>query len=261
MHILTVCSGVALFNIMNLQKWCGAGGANMESFYHSVYGITPYVPPSNLVPVVAQNATVDIATFASTNAVFSHAVFTSLILMSVTSGLNQDTVVENKTTAFVPDRTSFYEGKGEPGPEVPNILPTVVPALANSAPASPKDAVFVSTTSSSHAYQPSRDGAVTWPKTFPTTRRKMTMPPSTIRPQRKQTYPPLIWFYEYFTTATTITRTMTKRMPTTSTAGYVPFNIPRQEIILKKETVTIENKESTERNEKIVSKADLLAVQ
>jgi hypothetical protein len=60
----------------------------MDSFYHSVYGITPYVPPNNLVPVVGENATFNTATSVSSNAVFSQAVFTSLILMSVTSGLN-----------------------------------------------------------------------------------------------------------------------------------------------------------------------------
>ena len=73
----------------------------MDSFYHSVYGITPYVPPNNLAPVVDQNATVSIATSASSNAVFSQAIFTSLILMSVTSGLNQETAVENITASAV----------------------------------------------------------------------------------------------------------------------------------------------------------------
>jgi hypothetical protein len=47
-------------------------------------------------------------------------------------------------------------------------------------------------------------------------------------------------------------------MPTTSTVRYVPFNIPRQELALKKETATIEKEKSTEKNEKIVS--DLLAM-
>jgi hypothetical protein len=228
----------------------------MDSFYHSVYGITPYVPPNNLAPVVDQNATVSIATSASSNAVFSQAVFTSLILMSVTSGLNQGAAVENKTTAVVPDRTSFYEEKRNPGPAVPDILPTGAPAIARSV----KDVVFVPTTSSKRVYRSSRDRAVTWPKTTPSARKKVTVPPSTVRPQQKPTYPPWIRSYEYFTTATTTTTTtVTKKMPTTSTVRYVPFNIPRQEIALKKETATIEKEKFTDKN-KVVSEMDLLAM-
>jgi hypothetical protein len=41
---------------------------------------------------------------------------------------------------------------------------------------------------------------------------------------------------------------------------FVSFNIPRQEIALKKETTTIEKEKSAERNEKIVSGTDLLAM-
>jgi hypothetical protein len=192
----------------------------MDSFYHSVYGITPYVPPTNFAPVVGQNATVSIATSASSNAVFSQAVFTSLILRSVTSGFSQENAVENKTASFVPDRTSFYEEKRNPGPEVPDILTTGVPAIARS----DNDLVPLPTTSPNRVYRPSRDRAVTWPRTTPSARRKVPIPPSTVRPQRKPTYPPWIRSYEYFTCATTTTTTMvTKKMPTTSTARYVRF--------------------------------------
>ncbi len=82
-----------------------------ESFYHSVYGITPYVPPNNLAPVVAQNTTVGVSTSASANAVFSHAVFTSLILMSVTSGLNQDTVLRTRLLPLCLTVLVFMKGK------------------------------------------------------------------------------------------------------------------------------------------------------
>ncbi len=74
----------------------------MESFYNSVYGITPYVPPNNLAPV---------STSASANAVFSHAVFTSLILMSVTSGLNQDTVLRTRLLPLCLIVLVFMKGK------------------------------------------------------------------------------------------------------------------------------------------------------
>jgi hypothetical protein len=227
----------------------------MDSFYHSVYGITPYVPPNNLAPVVGQNATVNMATSASSNAVFSQAVFTSLILMSVTSGLNQETAVENITASAVPVRSNLYEENRNPGPEVPGILPTDVPAIARSM----KDVVPGPTTSSNRVYRPSRDRAVTWPKTTSSARRKVPVSPSTVRPQKRPTYPPWIRSYEYFTTATTTT-TVTKKMPTTSTVRYVPFNIPRQEIALKKETATIEKEKFTDKNDKVVSETDLLAM-
>jgi hypothetical protein len=227
----------------------------MDSFYHSVYGITPYVPPNNLVPVVDQNATVNIATSASSNAVFSQAIFTSLILMSVTSGLNQEIAVENQTASAVPDRSSFYEENRNSGLEVPGILPTDAPAIARSM----KGVASVPTTSPNRVYRPSKERTVAWPKTTSPARRKVPVPPSTVRPQKRPTYPPWIRSYEYFTTATTTTTTtVTKKMPTTSTVRYVPFNIPRQEIVLKKETATIEKEKSTEKNEKIVS--DLLAM-
>jgi hypothetical protein len=222
----------------------------MDSFYHSVYGITPYVPPNNLAPVVDQNATVSIATSASSNAVFSQAIFTSLILMSVTSGLNQETAVENVTAPAVPDRSSFYEENRNSGPEVPVILPTDVPAIARSM----KGVASVPTTSPNRVYRPSKERTVAWLRTTPATRRKVPIPPSTVRPQKKPTYPPWIRSYEYFTTATTTTTTtVTKKMPTTSTVRYVPFNIPRQEIALKKETATIEKEKFTDKNDKIVS--------
>jgi hypothetical protein len=53
-------------------------------------------------------------------------------------------------------------------------------------------------------------------------------------------------------------------MPTTSTVRYVPFNIPRQEIALKRETATIEKEKFTDKNDKVlsgtdVSETDLLA--
>jgi hypothetical protein len=229
----------------------------MDSFYHSVYGITPYVPPNNLAPVVDQNATVSIATAASSNAVFSQAIFTSLILMSVTSGLNQETAVENKTASAVSDRTSLYEEKRNPGPEVPDILPTGVPAIARSM----KDVVPEPTTSFNRVFRPSKERTVAWLRTTPSARRKVLIPPSTVRPQKKPTYPPWIRSYEYFTTATTTTTTtVTKKMPTTSTVRYVPFNIPRQEIALKKETATIEKEKFTDKNDKGVSETDLLAM-
>jgi hypothetical protein len=49
-------------------------------------------------------------------------------------------------------------------------------------------------------------------------------------------------------------------MPTTSTSRYVPFNIPRQEIALKKEAATIEKDKFTDKNNKVVSETDLLAM-
>jgi hypothetical protein len=221
----------------------------MDSFYHSVYGITPYVPPNNLAPVVDQNATVSIATSASSNAVFSQAIFTSLILMSVTSGLNQETAVENVTAPAVPDRSSFYEENRNSGTEVPGMLPTDVPANTRSM----KNVAFVPTTSPNRVYRPSKERTVAWLRTTPSASRKVPIPPSTVRPQKKPTYPPWIRSYEYFTTATTTTTTtVTKKMPTTSTVRYVPFNIPRQEIALKKETTTIEKEKFTDKNDKVV---------
>jgi hypothetical protein len=124
-----------------------------------------------------------------------------------------------------------------------------------------KDVVPVPTTSSNRAYRLSKERTVTWLRTTPSARRKVPIPPSTVRPQKKPTYPPWIRSYEYFTTATTTTTTtVTKKMPTTSTVRYVPFNIPRQEIALKKETATVGKEKFTDKNAKVVSEPDLLAM-
>jgi hypothetical protein len=124
-----------------------------------------------------------------------------------------------------------------------------------------KDVMPVSTTSPNRVYRPSKERTVVWLRTTPSAGRKFPIFPSTVRPQKKPTYPPWIRSYEYFTTATTTTTTtVTKKMPTTSTVRYVPFNIPGQEIALKKETATIEKEKPTERKEKIVSETDLLAM-
>ncbi len=61
----------------------------MDSFYHALYGITPYGGIANTgvsMPVVAPDMVPAVPPTTSNGAVFSQAVFTSLFIMSLTTG-------------------------------------------------------------------------------------------------------------------------------------------------------------------------------
>jgi hypothetical protein len=187
----------------------------MDSFYHALYGITPYSGIANSavsLPVVSP----DTGPTTSNGAVFSQAVFTSLFIMSLTTG-STNQPVDKPVSDIVSRPVLLTKDAG--------FLPTHGSVLK------PAEAIMTTTSLPRVRVTPRRSNTSppkirpsyrnTWPR-FPTTTKGRA-----VYSTKKTTYPPWINSYEYF-----VRRTIP---PSRTTKKEVPFHIP----MVEKKTTTI----------------------
>jgi hypothetical protein len=196
----------------------------MDTFYHALYGITPYGGIANAgvsMPVVVPDTVSAVPPTTNNVAVFSQAVFTSLFIMSLTTGPTNQPVDKS-----VPDTVSrpvlLTKDAG--------FLPTSGSLLR------PAEAV-ISTTSVPKVRMTPRKSNTSPPKIRTTYRNTWPRFPTTTKGRvvystKKTTYPPWINSYEYFARRTIPSSKTTKK--------EVPFHIPMVE---KKTTIIPANVE------------------
>jgi hypothetical protein len=189
----------------------------MDSFYHALYGITPYGGIANAgvsMPVVAPDTVPAVPPTTSNGAVFSQAVFTSLFIMSLTTGTTIQPV--DKPVSDTALRSAVLTKDAD-------FLP------ANGVVAKPAEATMTTTSVPKVRITPRRSNTSP-PKVRSTYRNTWSRFPTTTKgvySTKKTTYPPWINSYEYFARRTI--------PPPRTTRKEVPFHIP----MVEKKTTTI----------------------
>jgi hypothetical protein len=191
----------------------------MDSFYHALYGITPYSGIANSavsIPVVSPDMVPAVPSTTSNVAVFSQAVFTSLFVMSLTTGTTNHPT--DKPVAGTALRSAVLTKDADFLP-VNGVGPRNAEAIMTTT-SVPK----VRVTPRKFNTSPSKIRTTyrnTWPR-FPTTTKGRA-----VYSTKKTTYPPWINSHEYFARRTIPSSKTTRK--------EAPFHIP----IVEKKTTTV----------------------